>query len=209
LEKKIERKLKNYFLNKPFQSKFLLRIFIFTFVIVSISSFLQYYLIAKPVFDRMVNLNIDMLEQQLELKILSSAEEVVNDEEIKDILKKQEKFLEAQSSDLSNFNRKFILNVLSRYWVTFLIGAVILNMIFSFVYGVLLSHNIAGNHYRLEKFAKQLQAKDLATPLIIRRADFFQETAKEMDVARNVLCNDIKDLKENKSYRQILDSYRV
>jgi hypothetical protein len=117
-------------------------------------------------------------------------------------------FIQKQLKDTQEIAAADTKDSSSAFWGSILIAGIIMNVLFSFFYGIFLSHNFAGNHYRLQLFAKQLQERDLVRPLVVRKKDFFQETANELDTARIIIQQDLSTIKKTNKV-DVLEKYTL
>ena len=224
-----KRYLKNYLINKNFQFKFLFRIFLFTFVILTIGSLFHYYISTKTIFNELNTINEETKTRQKQiLAFLEKNQSATNPIDAKlppalqnlmnhafadynRFLNNEIRFINTQINHTQTILLKKKADLLSAFWNSLLIAGILINVFFALVYGIFLSHKLAGNHYRLQQFAKQLQEKNLASPLIVRKSDFFQETATELDKARKTIQNDITEIKNKnaRSLDEIINCYKL
>lgn len=198
-----QRKLKNFLINRSFQIQFLLRFFLFTFILLSLAGIIQFFVTNRTVLNELANIR---MENEARREIISDFLKTINAMEKRDALHPEVKkvmsgvfsgyneFIKSEiATTTAQINRanSILGNKAGDLWMgalgsIFGVG-ILVNLLLSFLYGIVYSHRIAGNHYRLMKFAKQLQEGDFATPLIVRGKDYFKETAAEFEKARIIL----------------------
>jgi hypothetical protein len=204
-----KRHYKNYLINKNFQVNFFLRFFIFSFLILTVGTALQYRYANQTIMENISTLSgiVNVRQENLitflnntEFNKLNAAGKAVTPKssQANKLLKEYTQFIEKEVLFMRSHMKKSreilhsrLRETLSSFFVSFLIVGVFLNFVMSSVYGLFLSHNIAGNHYRLQQFAKQLQKRDLVEPLMVRKKDFFRETADEFDKVRKTFQDDL------------------
>jgi len=223
-----KRYLKNLLINKGFQLKFLLRFFVFSFIVLTIGGAIQYFISNKTILNELSKINDETIERQKKIiTFIQTSEHATNPrisklppplknliqktfKEYNQFLKSEIRFVNTQINHAKTILAKNTTDLFSAFWGSLILVGLIVNIIFALVYGVLLSHRIAGNHYRLQLFAKQLQDKNLVTPLRVRGKDFFQETATEFDRARVTLQTDLKTIYDGEGKDvEVLKSYKL
>lgn len=220
-----KRYLKNYLINKRFQLLFLLRFFSFTFLVLTIGGVAQYFISNRTVLREMAQINRESEERQKRvIDFLSNSHYFLDYRKEKIpphmvslldhirtryniFLQDDIKFMRTQINRTKTVLAENKKDLISGFWASLILVGVLINIVLSLAYGILLSHRLAGNHYRIQLFAKQLQEKNLASPLVVREKDFFQETAIELDRARVVFRTDL--IRANAKDNEILKDYRL
>ena len=229
MKHKYQRYLKNYLIDRDFQLKFLLRFFFFTFLVLTIGGAAQYFISNRSILRELEKINLDTVERQKKvISFLTKYEHATNPAHAglapglkllmkrtfggyNQFLKGEIRFMNTQLKHGRTILAENAKNLFSAFWGSLLFAGIIINIILALIYGLLLSHNIAGNHYRLKKFAKRLQKKDFADPLIIREKDFFRETAMEFDRVRVMVKDDLNTLSKEEKLKDhpILRAYKL
>lgn len=221
------RKFKNIIINKNFQIQFLLRFFAYTFIILSIGSAAQYYISNRTILNELDKVNTQIQERQTKVKSFINGFKQTMDASLKNLppnviynvdsamkeykgfLASELDFMNTQTGNIQTILVTKVSDLNSAFWGSMIFAGVIINFIFAVIYGLVLSHKFAGNHYRLQKFAKQLQERNLASPLKIRTKDFFQETAVEFDKARVLFYEDMKEIKKGHDVKDVVNRYKL
>jgi len=226
---KFERHLKNLIINKNFQIKFTFRFFLFTFAILTTGGFVQYFISNYTLMSELNKIRKETTERQLDIvTFIERNEHATNPgrtgytgsiktlmrstfEKHNRFLQREIRFINSRIQRTKIILKKNSKNLLNSFLGSLILVGILINILFALVYGILLSHKFAGNYYRLKKFALQLVKRDFETPLHIRKKDFFQETAVELDAARNIIKSDLIALKNDPQLanNDILKNYKV
>lgn len=212
-----KRSLKNLLINSEFQFQFMLRIFVFTFAVLMIGGAVQYFVSNMTILQKidLMSEKIDSRQQELIDALDGVTPEKGESENVASLhhamLADEVRFHKTLLNDLDSVLANNLQDLRSRYWYTLILVGIFINIVFAFLYGIIISHKFAGNHFRIQKFAKQLQNRDLATPLSIRKTDFFQETAMELEQARGILQGDLRELQArgDGKIEELLSSYKL